>query len=232
MSFFNKIQYDNLQLENITFSRQKKTILKNISLSLSSHHTILMTGQNGSGKSTLLKIISGLLKPDNSSLSIQKHHQYHKIKYWFFQKKILRQYFCYLHQVPYLFNGSVFDNVAYGLKDKKLSTEEIQYKVNEALKIVNLVKLVQRKSHALSGGEKQRIAIARSWVIQPSFMLLDEPFANMDKHSRHRTYDCINQLKEKNIGIILTSHAPQHGALKFNRHLHLYQGKMSEQPIK
>jgi len=222
-----------VSLSNISFSRQKKSILSDIELSLSSQNTILMTGQNGSGKSTLLKILSGLLKPDSCALSYQPHKAHNPLQknIWFSQKQFLRQHFCYLHQTPYLFNGTVFNNIAYGLKKKKLTRDDISDQVNEALKMVNLSHLSQRRTHALSGGEKQRIAIARSWVTRPGFMLLDEPFANMDKHSRQRTYDNINQLKDADIGIIITSHDPHHGEIEFNRHIHLYQGKMSEHSI-
>lgn len=224
----------NFILNNILFVRNKKLILNDLNVELSSNHFVLMTGQNGSGKSTFLKVLSGLLKPDNFSITYQQKASeaaQSKSKFWFSQKFFLRKHFCYLHQTPYLFSGTVYDNVAYGLMHKKLAKDEIAHKVNEALKVVALDHLSKRNSHALSGGEKQRVAIARSWVIKPAFMLLDEPFANMDKHSRHSTYDTINQLKEDNIGIVLTSHDPHCGELAFNRHLHLYQGKMNENPI-
>lgn len=218
-----------VKLTNISYQRNKQIILHDLEFEISSENFILMTGQNGSGKSTLLKIISGLLKPDSFSLS---HKQSVKNKKsWLAAKKFLRKNFCYLHQSPYLFSGSVHDNIAYGLKHQALSRQEIDHKVNEALKIVSLQHLYNRNSYALSGGEKQRIAIARSWVIHPTFIMLDEPFANMDKHSRNSTYDIINQLKEDNIGIILTSHDPHSGELDFNRHMHLHQGNMIEKTI-
>jgi len=218
----------NLRLSNISYKRNKQLILNNIDFEVSSDHFVLMTGQNGSGKSTLLKIIAGLLKPDTFELSFKHRvHKQHKNN-WSGSKNFLRQSFCYLHQTPYLFSGSVYDNIAYGLKNQRLSRPEIDHKVNEALKIISLQHLSNRNSHALSGGEKQRIAIARSWVIHPAFILLDEPFANMDKHSRSSTYDIINQLKEDNIGIVLTSHDPHSGELDFNRHIHLHQGNITE----
>lgn len=223
-----------IKINNIHFTRNKKTILNDLSIELSPKHFILMTGPNGSGKSTFLKVLSGLLKPDSFSLNDNQKvmsKSFLKPLRWFTYKKILRKNFCYLHQTPYLFSGTVYDNIAFGLKHKKLSKEEIDHKVNRALKVVALEHLSQRNSHALSGGERQRVAIARSWIIRPAFMLLDEPFANMDKHSRHSTYETLNQLKEDNIGIILTSHDAHSGELAFNRHLHLYQGKMSEHQI-
>ena len=218
-----------VKLTDISYQINKQNILKGIDLTVSTVNYILMTGQNGSGKSTLLKIISGLLKPDSGNIST--HADIDDLHSWSAAKTTLRQHFCYLHQIPYLFAGSVYDNIAYGLKRMNMSRDAIDARVNEALQVVDLHALSQRNSHALSGGEKQRVAIARSWVIRPDFMLLDEPFANMDKHSRSETYDIINQLKENNIGIIITSHDPHHGELNFNRHLHLYQGLMSEKDI-
>ncbi|MCU7835304.1 MAG: energy-coupling factor ABC transporter ATP-binding protein [gamma proteobacterium symbiont of Taylorina sp.] len=214
-----------VQLDNINLCKNKQIILQNIQVTLSSDDFILMTGQNGSGKSTFLKIIAGLLKPDSFNLNYSEQL---KNNSWQSSKKFLRQHFCYLHQTPYLFSGSVYDNIAYGLKYRGLNKAEISHKVHEALELISLPHLVQRNSQVLSGGEKQRVAIARSWVIQPNFILLDEPFANMDKHSRHRTYATINQLKEDNIGIIITSHDPHRGELDFNKQMHLYQGIISE----
>jgi len=216
----------NVNLEKVSLSINKQIILDNLSLQLSSLHSILMTGQNGSGKSTFLKIISGLLKPDTFRLSKSDTN-----KSWSASRKYLRKHFCYLHQTPYLFSGSVHDNIAYGLKQQGLSRYEIDHKVNEALKIIALQNLSKRDSRTLSGGERQRVAIARSWVTSPSFILLDEPFTNMDKHSRHNCYDVINQLIEYNTGIILTSHDPQNGELSFNRHLHLFQGTINEKDL-
>lgn len=220
-----------LKLNNINYKRNKQIILDDLNFEISTDNFILMTGQNGSGKSTLLKIMAGLLKPDSFDLfykqSVQTNCAQNKNS-WSAAKNFLRHNFCYLHQTPYLFSGTVYDNIAYGLRHQGLSRSEIGYKVNEALKIIALPQLGNRNSYALSGGEKQRVAIARSWVIHPAFILLDEPFANMDKHSRSSSYDIINQLKKDNIGIILTSHDPHRGELAFNRHMHLHQGNMIE----
>ncbi len=225
MTVITKVQSESIKLHKMNYIRNKQIILNNILFEMNSDDFILMTGQNGSGKSTLLRIIAGLMKPDCFQLTY--NNTINKSS-WSSSKKILRQKFCYLHQTPYLFSGTVYDNIAYGLKHKGLKKVEVDNRVEEALSLVDLQHLFDRKSHALSGGEKQRIAIARSWVIQPKFILLDEPFANMDKHSRSSTYDIINQLKADHIGVVLTSHDPHSGELNFNRHLHLHQGKMVE----
>jgi len=148
-----------VQLENINLCKNKQVILQDIQVTLCSDDFILMTGQNGSGKSTFLKIIAGLLKPD--SFKLNDINAKKKIS-WHHSKKFLRRYFCYLHQTPYLFSGTVFENIAYGLKSCSLNKAEINDKVNEALKVIDLQHLSRRNSQTLSGGEKQRIAIARS----------------------------------------------------------------------
>jgi len=214
-----------LTIEDICFIRNSQQILNNISLSITAGDFILMTGHNGSGKSTLLKILSGLLQPNKFWHLAQ---QTAERKNWKQSKKFLRRKFCYLHQTPYLFAGTVYDNIAYGLKRQGVAKNLIDAKVREALQAISLEHLIHRDSRQLSGGEKQRVAIARSWVIRPQFILLDEPFANMDKHSRRDCYALVNQLKDDGIGVILTSHDAHSGELKFNRHMHLYQGCISE----
>ncbi len=215
-----------ISMHHVSIARQHCRVLIDIDLQINSDDFILLTGQNGSGKSTLLRIIAGLLKPDLAQISSNGFSSA-----WPKAKKYLRQHVCYLHQHPYLFNGTVFDNIAYGLRQKKLPREEINHRVEQALKSISLEHLANRDSRELSGGEKQRVAIARSWIISPRLILLDEPFANMDKESRIQTYQLINQLKNDNIGVIVTSHDPQKGELDFNQHMHLYQGKMSHKAI-
>lgn len=207
--------------QGIRFKYQNSRILDNITLALGVSDFILLTGHNGAGKSTLLRIIAGLLKPQEALVEYQDSPVC-----WRRARQFLRQNICYLHQQPYLFQGTVFDNLAYGLRRKRLSRSEIRKTVHQALESMSLSHLCKRNSKELSGGEKQRIAIARSWVIKPKLMLLDEPFANMDKNSRTQCFQLINALHQDNIGILITSHEPQHGELDFNRHLHLYQGTM------
>ncbi len=147
---------------------------------------------------------------------------------WKLSRRLLRQQICYLHQQPYLFDGSVADNIAYGLKRRGLNRVEIESRVVEALQLISLEHLADRNGRALSGGERQRVAIARAWALSPRLMLLDEPIAGLDKRARRQCHQLINRLHEQQIGVILTSHDPQHGELNFNRHIHLYAGELTE----
>ncbi|MCW8881506.1 MAG: ATP-binding cassette domain-containing protein [Sedimenticola sp.] len=215
-----------LKLHDLTFNRGERTILNNLSLEFRAGELILMTGQNGSGKTTLLRILAGLMKPRRVEFEIAG-----KRLNWRQSYRFLREQVCYLHQHPYLFDCSVYDNIAYGLKRKKLSRQAIGARVAEALELISLEHLAKRNCQELSGGEKQRVAIARAWAIAPRLMLLDEPVSNLDKRSRAICYDLINQLQQQQIGVVYTSHEPQTGKLNLNRHIHLYEGELSTKSL-
>ncbi|WP_428609698.1 energy-coupling factor ABC transporter ATP-binding protein [Sedimenticola sp.] len=215
-----------LKLERLSFNRGDRPILKDISLAFQPGELTLLTGQNGSGKTTLLRILAGLLKPQQVGFQIDDQQRKWRQSYRF-----LREHICYLHQHPYLFDCSVAENIAYGLKRKKLGRQAISTRVGEALELISLEHLAQRNCQELSGGEKQRVAIARAWVLAPRLMLLDEPVSNLDKRSRGICYDLINQLQQQQIGVIYTSHEPQIGRLNLSRHIHLYNGELTTKPL-
>ena len=225
------IKKASLSLNRVCFKRGTRTILDNVDFSVSQGELVLMTGQNGSGKSTLLKIIAGLLKPQQAQVSFMPHDGQQGSYPWSRLKKLLRRKVCYLHQHPYLFHGSVYDNVAYGLKRQKMSKQEIEQRVVHALQEYSLESLIHRDCHELSGGEKQRVAIVRSWITRPEIILLDEPFSNMDKESRKKSYALIKQMCQQDITIVLTSHDPLIGELSFDQHIHLYQGKITHKSV-
>ncbi|MBD3608919.1 MAG: energy-coupling factor ABC transporter ATP-binding protein [Gammaproteobacteria bacterium] len=141
-------------------------------------------------------------------------------------KRQLHNDIVYLHQTPYLFDGSVFDNVAYGLRVKRADKIEILDKVNAALEFVGLSGLASRDANRLSGGEKQRLALARAYVLKPSILLLDEPTANMDQSSRQQTFEVLTQLKRSGIALIISHHTHDAITALGDVNLHLEDGKM------
>lgn len=125
----------------------------------------VLLGPNGCGKTTLLKLVAGLLRPaggtiiDNISGS---------------GRPIL------VHQAPYLFSGTLFQNVAYGLKIRKVPRQDVHRRVNRELEKWDLLPLAHRRARRISGGESQRTAMARAMVLKPRLLLLDEPTASID----------------------------------------------------
>ncbi len=216
-----------IQLQGLAFRRRNNIILQDIDAAFQTGETTLLTGHNGSGKSTLMRILAGLLRPDRGHFHLDQAAP----EEWRHCRHLLLRDICYLHQQPYLFDCSVFDNVAYGLRRRGVPPHIIHDRVRQALQAMSLEQLEKRPSHALSGGERQRVAIARAWVLAPRLMLLDEPVANMDKPARRQTIQLINLLRENGIGVLVTSHDPQHGELQIDHHLHLYQGRLETKTL-
>lgn len=182
---------------------------------------ILLSGENGAGKTTLLKIIAGLEPPDK----VEVHYQ-GKVLPWRVARRHYRHDVVYVHQTPYLFDYSVTDNVAYGLRHTRLSPADIRAKVKEALAWAGLTHIARRNARQLSGGEKQRVALARARILSPRILLLDEPTASMDYESRERTYFLIQRLKSQEIGVVITSHELHRVSSVGDVRFHLHEGKL------
>jgi molybdenum cofactor guanylyltransferase len=186
------------------------------SLSVAENVCIVLTGRNGAGKTTLLKILAGLEAPDCGEV----RHQGVGTS-WRSARPLLRRQAVYLHQDPYMFDRSVAENVAYGLRSQGLPAERIRDAVHQALAWAGILHLAERNAKRLSGGEKQRVAMTRARVLAPRLLLLDEPVANMDLESREQTLALIRRLKSDGISAIVTSHEPYISEVIGDEHLHL-----------
>ena len=182
--------------------RFKNRVLFHIpELSIGPNDAIYLKGDNGVGKTTLLKIISGLLKPTTGKV-IAPHDSF--IQRFSFRNG--RRDVVYLHQSPYLFDASVYQNVAYGIRYQKTSQQDKRAQVIFALRKVGLETLADEHISVLSGGEKQRVAMARAWILTPSILLMDEPSASLDQDSIDRLVLLAKDLLKKGSSIVVTSH--------------------------
>jgi molybdenum cofactor guanylyltransferase len=177
---------------------------------------IVLSGGNGAGKTTLLKILAGLDKPDHADILYDGELLTWKPA----QQKLLRDV-VYLHQQPYMFDKTVAQNIAYGLRRSGLNQAQVDEKVDQALHWAQLSKLATRNARRLSGGEKQRVALTRARVLSPRLLLLDEPLASMDINAREQTIDLIKRLKSEGVSTIVTSHEPYISTLIGDEHRHL-----------
>ncbi|MFX0097503.1 MAG: phosphate ABC transporter ATP-binding protein [Candidatus Hodarchaeota archaeon] len=166
-----------LEIKNLSKSYGPKTVLKNISLSVEKGEIYTFIGPSGSGKSTLLRLIDALEKPTSGEI-VFDGMIYDGLKGDAVVS--LRRRMVLLFQNPIMFNSSVFDNVAYGLNLRKIEWETVKKKTKEAIDMVGLSDFEKQNALLLSGGEAQRVALARSMVIEPELLLLDEPTANLD----------------------------------------------------
>ncbi|UXU56594.1 ABC transporter ATP-binding protein [Staphylococcus agnetis] len=162
-----------LTFQNVTKKYQDKTIINDINLEIESGHFYTILGPSGCGKTTILKLIAGFEHADAGQIVYQGK----TINELPPNKRQVNTVFQDYALFPHL---NVYENVAFGLKMKKMNKAKIKEKVLEALKLVKLDQFVDRDIHELSGGQKQRIAIARAIVNEPEILLLDESLSALD----------------------------------------------------
>ncbi len=162
-----------IYLDGISVKYDNETILDNISLSIKDGEFITLLGPSGCGKTTTLRLIGGFVEPATGKV--------------FFDEKCINGIPPHKRQVSTIFQRyalfehlNVFENVAFGLRIRKLPEKEIYKRVYDAIDLVNLRGFEKRKINALSGGQQQRVAIARAVVTRPKVLLLDEPLAALD----------------------------------------------------
>ena len=158
-------------------------ILKGVSISVPSGQVVALLGPSGSGKTTLLRAIAGLETPHQGSIAIGNTMFFDAARGIELPAEqrglglVFQSYALWPHR-------TVFDNVAYGLKLRRVSAEEIKTRVEKTLSQIGLAHLAARYPHQLSGGQQQRVAIARALVYEPPVILLDEPLSNLDAKLR------------------------------------------------
>jgi len=185
-----------------------------------------LTGPNGSGKSTLLHILAFLLPPTSGDLF------YAGEKVLWTSKTLagLRKEVTLLHQSPYLFHGTVSDNVGFGLQVRGIASEERRRRTGEVLEAVGLSGFENRKAKELSGGEAQRVAMARALAIRPRVLLLDEPLANVDRGSSGILVEVIASLPRRGTTVVTATHDPALPGKLECEVLRLEEGKFAEAP--
>lgn len=193
-----------LQVEKLKKVYNGLVVLDIDSLTFENSKIYAVVGPNGSGKTTLIHILNLLNKPDEGTILYRGKdiRQYSKLEIL----RIRRQ-MTLVHQKPFLFQMSVFNNVAYGLKIRGVSTNSYERRIKNALAIVGLSNFDQRNAYQLSGGEAQRVVIARALAIEPEILFLDEPTANIDL----RHIDIIERMikkinRETKTTVIFTTH--------------------------
>ena len=192
-------------------------------------HNYAVVGENGAGKSTLFKVLTRLIPPQRGQLLWRGQDVLHTRAC---SPKRLRQHVVLVHQQPVMFRTTVFRNVAYGLKLRRVPRLEMARRVEAALSWVGMETHAARPARSLSGGEAQRVALARALVIEPEVVLLDEPTANLDSQSCAIIEDLIQALKVKYGRTVLFTTHDLAQAYRLSDHLiALSQGRLVEPPL-
>jgi tungstate transport system ATP-binding protein len=182
----------------------------------------LLTGANGSGKTTLLRILSGL-EPVRAGEFRFRGEALALVPY----PERLRREVLYVHQHPYLFHTSLRHNLEYGLRCRGVPAAERRRRVEEAIAWAGLEARRATPPAGLSGGEKQRAALARARALEPELLLLDEPTSNLDEEGRRLTLALLARLRDERRTVVVACHDAEVIALAGFARLHLADGAVA-----
>ena len=211
-----------VQCRNIRLAYGSTEVLKNVNLDIEPGEFFALLGPSGSGKSTLLRLIAGFNKQQHGELlvdgrDIGQHEPWDRNIGMVFQSYALW---------PHL---SVWDNVAFGLVERKVDKATLQTKVAAALDLVGLSAFGERKPNQLSGGQQQRVALARTIVIEPQVLLLDEPLSNLDRTLRVQMRQELLALQRRlGITTIFVTHDQEEAMTTADRMAVLDQGQVQQ----
>jgi tungstate transport system ATP-binding protein len=209
----------NLQLVDLQKSYGKVKALESVSLNLQGNKIIVLLGVNGAGKSTLMRILAGLENTDKGTILFNNQTT---------DAKALHQVATLVFQKTAMFTMNVYENLAYGLRIRKAPEEEIARRVPDALTAVRLSGFEKRRAKKLSGGEQQRIALARAFLLDSHVLLLDEPTANLDPNSAMIIEKAIVGKKSSQRIIVIATHNLNQARRVADEIIHLHNGEIVE----
>lgn len=192
-----------IELLNVWKSYPGKQVLKGLSLKVNRGELFCLIGPNGAGKTTALRLISILDKPDKGKIffdGVDTEGVDEKTAI------SLRRRLAFVFQQPVVYNTSVYKNVAVGLEIRGYGEEETAERVKKALETVNLHGFRDRNANVLSGGEVQRLCLARALAIDPELLLLDEPTANLDPANVLIVEEAIREYNRRGGTVLFTTH--------------------------
>ncbi|GAA5030206.1 hypothetical protein GCM10011506_19140 [Marivirga lumbricoides] len=179
-----------LEVKNIKKAFHKEQVISLLNFTLEAHKTLSILGKSGCGKTTMLKIIAGLESPDSGDILLNSL----RINEQAPEKRGI----VYLYQEDLLFpHLTVFENIAFGLRIKKVDKNIIAEKVNTMIQRLELEGQADKMPHQLSGGQRQRVSFGRAIITNPSLLLLDEPFGSLDAGTRTRMQLLFKKLAEE-----------------------------------
>ena len=216
------IDYKKLSVDKLSKFYGKRKVVNNISLEVARGEIVGLLGPNGAGKTTTFYMITGMIRPQSGKIFLDSTDITQMPMYKRAKNKI-----GYLAQEPSVFTKlSVEENINLVLEMTDLSKEERKNRLEELLDEFSIGHIRKSKAYVLSGGERRRTEIARSLVINPNFILLDEPFAGIDPLAVEDIQQIIKKLKLKGIGVLITDHNVRETLTITDRSYLLYNGEI------
>ena len=185
-----------LKLEALGFAAGGREIIKSITCEIHSGTRTVILGPNGAGKSVLMRLCHGLLQPTAGRVTWMQEGAIRRVR---------RQ--AMVFQRPVMLRRSAMGNVIYALKLAGIAAEESRLRAEDVLEAVGLANVATRPARVLSGGEQQRLALARAWALGPEVLFLDEPTANLDPNATRDIESIISAIHASGTKIIMTTHS-------------------------
>jgi tungstate transport system ATP-binding protein len=182
-----------IRLADVSFRPNGRVVLAAVDLELDGDGISMLLGPNGAGKSVLLRMVAGLQAPDAGRIS------------WAGEARP-RERLAMVFQAPVILRTTVFDNALLGLRAIDLPQAERIARARTALERVGLADRAEESARRLSGGEKQRLALARAWAMRPRLLLLDEPTANLDPSATEQVEHIIRSIRSDGTRVLMTTH--------------------------
>jgi tungstate transport system ATP-binding protein len=209
-----------LQLEGVTYAVAGRTLIDGISLAIEAGPRTIILGPNGAGKSLLLRLCHGLIPPSTGRITWRGPGAA--------VEESVRQRQAMVFQRPVLLRRSAGANVDYALGLRGLARAIRRNRVAEALDRVGLAALAGRPARILSGGEQQRLALARAWALRPEILFLDEPTASLDPAATRTVEQIIDAFHAAGTKIVMTTHDLGQARRLADEVVFLHQGRIAE----
>jgi tungstate transport system ATP-binding protein len=206
-----------LRLDRVGFVARGTTLLSGITLELGAGPRTLILGPNGAGKSLLLRLCHGLLAPSTGAVRWRNA-----------DPQAIRRAQAMVFQRPVMLRRSARANLRYALAVRGIDGRAARHRTKAALERFGLGPLGNRPAHVLSGGEQQRLALARAWALEPEILFLDEPTANLDPAATRAVEEAIAAFHETGTKIVMTTHDLGQARRLADEVLFLYRGRLLE----
>jgi tungstate transport system ATP-binding protein len=206
-----------LQLQEVSFVAGGRTIIERLSLGIEAGPSTIILGANGAGKSVLMRLMHGLIAPSSGTIRWSEP-----------DSASLRRRQAMVFQRPVLLRRSALANITYALELARVPRAEREALAFEALESVGLPHLAHRPARVLSGGEQQRLALARAWALHPEVLFLDEPTASLDPGAAREIETVIKAFDAAGTKIVMATHNLGQARRLGDEVIYLHQGRVLE----